>query len=58
MLSRGKKALLALLLAVMAGATLFIIHTSRQAAQARENPNSRAAQVDRALQQVNDAMNR
>ena len=58
MLTPAKKAMLMLLAVVLAAATGFIIHTSRQTAQARENPHTRAAQIDQATRQAHRALNR
>lgn len=54
----GKKTLIVLLLVAMAAAVGFIIHTSRQAAQARESPHTHAAKVARAVRQTQKALDR
>jgi cell division protein FtsL len=53
----GRKTLIVMLLVAMAAAAGFIIHTSRQAAQARENPHTHAAKVDRAIRQAEKVLN-
>lgn len=52
MLSRGKKALLILVGLAMLTAFGILAYTSRQAAEARENPNTHAGRIQRALQQA------
>ena len=54
----GKKTLIVLLLVVMAAAAGFIIHTSRQAALARESPHTHAAKVAQAVRQTQKALDR
>lgn len=56
MLGLGRNTLLVLTLAVMAAAAGFIIYMSRQVAQARDNPNTHAAKVQRAIEQAEDMM--
>jgi len=58
MISSGKKTLLAVIMAAMTAAVGFIVYTSRQAAAARDNPNSRARQIDRAAQDVQRMLER
>jgi len=54
----GKKMVLVVVFLAMASAVAFFIHTSRQAAQARENPQSYAAKVDQAVRQTEKVLDR
>jgi hypothetical protein len=58
MLTRGKKALLALVAVAMLAAMGFIAYTSKQAAEATENPNTHAGRINRAIEQAQRAMDR
>jgi len=56
--SKGKKALLVLVLVAMLSAAGFIIYASRQMAAATDNPNTHAGRIERATRQVERALNR
>ncbi|MCD6304220.1 MAG: hypothetical protein J7M21_04585 [Planctomycetes bacterium] len=51
---RGRKAVLILIAVAMLAGVGVIAYTSKQAAEARDRPNTHAAQVERTAQQVQD----